>query len=226
MPAHIFDLPAIRNRVGVFRDRAHAGESLISLLPAFKAAQATLLAIPAGGVPVAQPLVERLVLPFDLAVVSKITLPWNSEVGYGAVAFDGSVRLNEALLEAAMLTPGQVDEGIRKTRDKVAARWRRLRGERPWPDLAQCTAILVDDGVASGFTMAVAVAALRNRGARQVIVAVPTGHADALVDLAAQADAVYCANVRPGPRFAVADAYEHWTDVGDEELTAMVAKLL
>jgi predicted phosphoribosyltransferase len=76
--------------------------------------------------------------------------------------------------------------------------------------------IVVDDGLASGYTLAVAVEALRNQGAQRVIVAVPTAHADAAQQIAHEVEALYCANVREGRRFAVADAYQEWSDVPEE----------
>ena len=91
-------------------------------------------------------LAERLHVPLDVAVVSKIVLPWNSEVGYGAVAFDGSVRLNDALAAAVGLGEGEIEAGIAATRAKVARRVALFRGERPWPELAGRALVVVDDG--------------------------------------------------------------------------------
>lgn len=218
----IVDLPELRNRVGVFRDRTCAGEVLASLLEQHSETNATVLAIPAGGVPVGLEIAKRLRLPLDLMVVSKITLPWNTETGYGAVAFDGSVELNEPLLRTLGLTDAQIQDGIARTRVKVTRRVARLRGDRPFPDLAGLTAMLVDDGLASGFTMWAAVGAARRAGSRRVVVTVPTGHDRAVRWLAEQADVVYCANIRTGLSFAVADAYEQWSDIGDEELSQLL----
>lgn len=120
----------------------------------------------------------------DVAVVSKITLPWNSEAGYGALAFDGTLRLNDTLLAHAGLDQNEIAEGIEKTRRKIEQRVGRMRQGLGPLDIGDRTVILVDDGVASGFTMRVAVEALKHQG--------------------------------------VADAYEHWSDVGEEEATRAV----
>lgn len=213
--ARIFDLPEMRNRGGMFRDRTQAGAVLADMLGEFRGSRARVLAIPAGGVPVAVEIAQRLGLPLDLAVVSKITLPWNTESGYGAVAFDGSVRLNQDLIAALGLPAATVQEGIARTKEKVTRRVQQLCGDRPLPELTGRAAILVDDGLASGFTMHTAVDALHRLAASKVVVAVPTGHASAVTRIAAAVDSLYCPNIRQGLSFAVADAYEHWTDVSE-----------
>lgn len=214
----IHELAELRNRTAVFRDRVHAGEILAGMLTDLRDAdEAVMLAIPAGGVPVAAALCERLGLgALDVAVASKITLPWNPETGYGAVAFDGTVRLNNELIAALALGERVVQDGVAQTREKVQQRVRRLRGDEPFPALARRTAVVVDDGVASGFTLLAAAEALRRHGPQRLIVAVPTGHAEAVRKLADLADAIYCANMREGTRFAVADAYTDWHDVDEE----------
>lgn len=217
----IHELPELRNRTAVFRDRAHAGEVVSGMLELLRGADAVVFAVPAGGVPVAAVIAECLDCPLDVAVVSKITLPWNTEAGYGAVAFDGTVRLNRELIELLALGESVVRSGIAQTTEKVKRRVARLRGERPLPVLAGRLAIVVDDGLASGFTMLTAAEALRRQGAERLIVAVPTGHAEALENVTAETDAIYCANVREGRRFAVADAYARWSDV-DETTAARI----
>jgi putative phosphoribosyl transferase len=220
-PPNIIERPDLRERSHVFRDRAHAGGVLAEMLAPYCQTDAMVLAIPAGGVPVAAVIAERLKIPLDVAVVSKITLPWNTEAGYGAVAFDGTVRLNEDLVPRLGLAEEQIQEGIGQTTQKVLRRVKKFRGDRPFLDLSKRSAILVDDGLASGFTMLVAIEALRNAEARAICVAIPTGHWSALQRMAQEVEAVYCANIRSGLSFAVADAYEVWTDVVEEEAVAI-----
>ncbi|MEW5854170.1 MAG: phosphoribosyltransferase family protein [Myxococcota bacterium] len=208
----------LRDKVGVFRDREHAGQTLARLLSPELGHHPLVLAIPAGGVPVAAAMAQALSLPLDVAVVSKVTLPWNTESGYGAVAFDGTVQLNEPLVARLALTQEDIERGVARTRAKVAHRVELLRGGAPAPELEGRALILVDDGLASGFTMHVAVQAVRRAGAARVVVAVPTAHDDAVDWLLPEVDALYCANVRRGGRFAVADAYARWYDVSDEEV--------
>lgn len=222
--SRLVTLPGLRERTQVFRDRTHAGEVLAGMLAPALPAGAIVLAIPAGGVPVGAEVARRLGLRLDLAVVSKVLLPWDTEAGYGAVAFDGTVRLNEPLVAALGLSPQTVEAGLVATRERVARRVRTLRRDEPLPDLSAVTGILVDDGLASGFTMLVAVEALRRCGAASVFVAVPTGHLAALERLEPHVDRLFCANVRSGRSFAVAAAYQRWADVSEEEVRAILAR--
>lgn len=221
----IIDLPRLRERAPVFRNRAHAGEVLAQMLEGTEFREPVLLAVPAGGVPVARAIAERLGWPLDVAVVSKITLPWNTEAGYGAVAFDGTLRLNEAMIDRAGLRDEEVQAGIERTRCKVASRVRQLRGGCAPLDLRRHAAILVDDGLASGFTMRVGIEAVRKLEPDSITLAIPTGPAHTVTYLARQVQALYCANVRSGPSFAVADAYERWHDVDEAQAARALGRL-
>lgn len=226
LPDNVEDLPDLRDQVGIFQNRDHAGEILAGMLEVYSGSDAKVMAVPAGGVPVAKVLAEQLDLPMGIAVVSKITLPWNTEVGYGAVAFDGSVRLNNDLVARLGLTDEEIQQGISKTSAKVAHRVKNLRSEQVLPDLSTSQIILVDDGLASGFTMHVAVEALHKAGTNSITVAVPTGHQRSVESIAGEVDTLYCANIRGGYHFAVADAYERWSDVDEEELASLLGGAL
>ena len=158
MTSNIIDLPELREQTHVFQNRTHAGQVLARMIEAGDKPEGIILAIPAGGVPVGVTMAEKLELDFDVAVVSKITLPWNTEAGYGAVAFDGTVKLNQDLMGRVNLTKEDIEKGIEKTTAKVVRRVTTLRGTTPFPDLGNRSVILVDDGLASGFTMETAVA--------------------------------------------------------------------
>jgi putative phosphoribosyl transferase len=221
----IFDLPKLRNRVRVFRDRAFAGKLLASMLGEFRGSDAMVMGIPAGGIAVAVEIAKELRLPLDIAVVSKITLPWNSEAGYGAVAFDGTVMLNEELLSRLNLSDQEIQTGIKKTEQKVARRVTMFRGDRPVPDFKR-PIILVDDGLASGFTLRVAIKALRRNGATNLILAVPTAHSESVQMILEEVEAIYCPNLRSGLSFAVADAYEQWSDLDEQEVVKILQEYL
>lgn len=209
----------------MFRDRFHAGDVVATMLEAARPAEGIVLAIPAGGFPVALRIAARLALPLDVAVVSKVTPSWNTEVGYGALAFDGTERFNEALADRLGVDAEERRRGVEATWRKVQDRLIRLRGGAPPPGVSARTVILIDDGLASGLTMLVAIEALEKLEPGSIVVAVPTGHAESVDRVAERADAVYCANVRTGPRFAVADAYAAWSDVSDDEVLALWSSL-
>ena len=220
----IIDLPKLRNRVRVFRDRAAAGKVLAGMLEKYRGSDALVMGIPAGGMAVAVELARELLLPLDIAVVNKITLPWNSEAGYGAVAFDGTVILNEALLSRLNLSDQEIRTGIKKTEKKVSRRVAMFRENRPLPDFKK-PILLVDDGLASGFTLRVAIKALRRNGAANVILAVPTAHSESVEMVLEEVEAIYCPNLRGGPSFAVADAYEQWSDLDEQEVFRLLREL-
>ncbi len=218
MKSNIIDLPELREQNHVFQDRTHAGQVLARMLSADDKQDGVILAVPAGGVPVGVVMAEKTGLDFDVAVVSKITLPWNTEAGYGAVAFDGTVKLNNDLVRRVNLTAEDVKKGIEKTTAKVMRRVAKLRGRHPFSEFGNRSVILVDDGLASGFTMQVAVTALRNAGAGRIVVAVPTGHRHSAEIIAREVDTLYCANIRGGFSYAVASAYQYWSDVAEKDV--------
>ncbi|MCF6177946.1 MAG: hypothetical protein L3J63_00960 [Geopsychrobacter sp.] len=209
-------IQALSEKTGVFADRNEAGVRLGELLLAEELKQPLILAIPAGGVPVAISLASLLKAPLEVAVVSKITLPWDSEAGYGAVAFDGSYLLNRDLIRRVRLSEEQVKSGIIATRAKVNRRLALFRQQALRQQLDDRDLILVDDGLASGFTLQAAVAALYRAGAARLSLAVPTAHAVAAQLLAVEVDRFYCANLRGGRSYSVAAAYRSWQDVAED----------
>ena len=133
LPENVVDIPELRDQVYVFLDRADAGDILAGMLEMYEDTDAVVLAVPAGGVPVGAVIAQDLSLTLDVLVVSKITLPWNTEAGYGAVAFDGTVRLNERLLPRLGLREDEIQHGIEETKKKVTRRFTNLRGDKPLP---------------------------------------------------------------------------------------------
>ncbi len=220
----LHELQRLRERRHVFRDRRHAGEVLAGMLEGRVPAAARILAIPAGGVPVAAALAEALGAPFDVAVVSKVTPSRSAEVGYGAVAFDGSVRVDDRRRHQLSVSEADVEADVARTVARVRRRVDLLRpGGEPLVARGD-DVVLVDDGLASGTTMELAVEAIRKAGASRVVVAVPTGSGMATAHLAAIADDLFCANVRTGPIFAVADAYERWNDESEDAVLAILRR--
>ena len=217
------DLPELRDRAPVFADRTEAGRALVRLLEEFRASAAVVLAIPAGGVPVGAEIAARLGLALDVAPVSKMLLPWTTESGFGAVAFDGSVWVNRDDVRRFGLSEADVERAAAEARAKVERRLATLRGGRSTFALKGRTVIVVDDGIAAGSTMRAAVAALRRLDTGRIVIAVPTGSAHSVEHLAAIADEVCCANLRRGASFAVADAYERWYDLSEDEVAAILS---
>lgn len=225
MTAILVQLDEFRNRSHVFRDRRDAGRVLAGML-ALKhsgAKDALVLAVPSGGVPVGIEIAAALKLPLELVIVRKVQIPGNTEAGFGAVGSSGRVFFNEPLLARLNLSPQEVEAQVAKVRVDLAERERRFRSGAPFPDLSGKTAILADDGLASDYTMLAALDSAKAAGAKRTIVATPTAHLDSLERVAEACDEIYCANVRAGMRFAVAEAYREWRDLTPAEVQAMLA---
>lgn len=219
MVANVVEELAYRDRKRVFKDRLHAGELLAAKIrPLLAGRDVQLLAVPAGGVPVGYVVAQRLKIPLDVAVVRKIQIPWNTEAGFGAVTWDGRVLLNELLVAQLGLSTETVEQCISRTREILRQRLETFRGARRFPDLNGKVVVLVDDGLASGFTMLAATESVKTRDPRKIIVAVPTASEGAVELLAPSVDEMICLNLRRGPIFAVADAYKKWYDLSDDEV--------
>jgi putative phosphoribosyl transferase len=210
----ITELKELRNRSRVFEDRRDAGRRLAELLSQDMCSipGPIVLAVLSGGVPVGVELAGSLCIRIDGIPVSKITFPWNTESGFGACAFDGTIVLNPRAVEQSGLRPKEREECVAKARDKVRRRMELLYGGRDFPALAGRVVVIVDDGLASGCTARAAIASVKKKGAESTIVASPTGSLETVRSLSGECDRVYCANVRDTMRFAVADAYARWYD--------------
>ncbi len=214
--------PCLRDKSFVFEDRAHAGRLLAEQLRDYRDTDACILGIPAGGVPVAAVLSQRLQLPLDLLVVRKIHIPWNREAGFGAISWDGTTLFNEPLLQHLQLTQHEIEQCIEEEKAEIEKRVRLFRGHKPFPDLRNKTILVVDDGLASGFTMLVALASLRKQQPKELVVAVPTASLSAIRLVREASDTVVCLNVRTGRMFAVADAYTTWYDLDNADVIAIL----
>jgi putative phosphoribosyl transferase len=220
---------SLRNRIGVFRDRAHAGEMLANKLLKYASMYSGIIivAIPSGGLPVASEVAKRLHVTLDIMLVRKIPIPWNPEAGFGSVTNDGSVYLNTSLVKALGLPEHEIEKSIEKAKEGLKQRERALLlegHEKQLPDVKGKVVVLVDDGLASGYTMLASVASVKKREPKEIVVAVPTGSTTAIELVLPAVDRIICLNIRSGYSFAVADAYRDWYDVSDEEAVGILTK--
>lgn len=226
MATKIYEKKELRGKNHVFKDRIEAGRMLAEMLaPEYKDAQDSIvLAIPSGGVPVGLQVRRKLKFPFDLIIVRKIPIPHNPEAGYGAVTLEGGVFLNEELVSRLRLKPLEIENHISRLKKELEERDALFRGKKPFPDLSGKTAILVDDGLASGYTMMASVHSVRNMGAKKIVIAVPTAPPETIEKIEPMVDEIYCPNVRAKIFFAVADAYGHWYDLSRKEVLELLAE--
>ena len=216
---------SLRNKLHIFKDRAEAGRLLAFKLTNYASSETLVLAIPAGGVPVALEAAKSLHLLMDIIIVRKIQIPGTTEAGFGAVGPDGEVIYNETLLGSLRLTGEEIEEQTEKAKGVLKARNKLYRMDRPFPDLKDKTVILIDDGIASGYSMSEAMRFVKRKKVKKVIVAAPTAPEGTANFLLPAVDELYCLNVRELYPFAVADAYKEWYDLSDEEVISLLKDL-
>ena len=208
----------VHEEMAVFRDRADAGRRLAEALAQYRGRKVIVFGIPRGGVPVAIEVAEKLGAPLDVIIPRKITIPFNPEAGYGAVTEEGTVVLNEPLVRQLGLTRQQIEVQTEMVRAEIARRSAVFRAKLKTPSVEGKTAIIIDDGLASGFTMAAAIKSVRQRKAASITVAVPVASGSAYDLVKPLADEVVCLIIARVYQFAVASFYRWWYDLTDEEV--------
>jgi putative phosphoribosyl transferase len=203
----------------MFDDRRDAGRKLAAALEAYACQGVLVLAIPRGGVEVGYQVARALGADFCLVIVRKLPYPDNPEAGFGAVAEDGSVFVFERA--ASWLSRQAIQEIIEEQKAEVKRRIAVLRGGRPLPPIEDRTVILVDDGIAMGSTMRVAISLCKNRSAGEIVVASPVASSQMAGEMGALADRAIILETPPLFR-AVAEVYRRWYDVPDREVLAIM----
>lgn len=207
----------------LFEDRRHAGVLLAEKLAAYRGCSPLILAVPRGGVPVALPIHQRLGGELDLVIARKIGAPGRPELALGAVTVAGRVLLNKALASQLQAPPGYVERASVKEQAEIKRRLQIYRGKRPPPVIDGRLVILVDDGVATGFTLRAALQDIMQRRPQKLILAVPVGPPETLESLAREVDEICC--IESPPNFsAVGQFYLHFEQTGDSEVRAALEK--
>ena len=201
----------------LFENRYDAGRQLAAQLAEYKGQSVVVLAIPNGGVPVGLEVALELESDLDLVISRKIPLPLNPEAGFGAVADDGTAILNEEVVERFGLSQHQINYQINRVRVEIHQRSLLYRKDRPPTVVNGKTVIIVDDGLASGFTMTAALASVRHRQPNEIVVAIPATSAAALERVRKVADRVVTLATGTMAKFYIADFYRYWHDLSDTE---------
>ena len=202
----------------IFENRQDAGRQLAAELNEYSGQPVVVLAIPNGGVPVALEVASALNANLDLIICRKIPMPLNPEAGFGAIADDGTIILNEELVKSIGLSQQQIEYEASKVRAEIKRRSLLYRGDRPLVRVSGKIVMIIDDGLASGVTMMAAVKSVRRRRPEEIVVAVPCASAIAVKQLDKVADKVLTCTTGFMPRFAVADFYRRWYDLSDDEV--------
>lgn len=210
----------------LFKDRADAGRRLCSRLSQFAGRDGVLvLALPRGGVPVGFEVARTLMSPLDVLVVRKLGVPGQEELAMGAIASGGIRVINSDIVHALDISVQQVEERVAHEQQELQRREHLYRGNRRAPDIHGHTVILVDDGVATGATMRVAISAVRQQNPESLIVAVPVASNSVCQQLDKEADStVYL--YTPVDFYAVGQWYQSFTQTSDEEVRELLDRAI
>ncbi|WP_182907266.1 MULTISPECIES: phosphoribosyltransferase [unclassified Microbispora] len=202
----------------MFVDRRDAGLRLGERLRGLPGAEdAVVVGLPRGGVPVAFEVARALGAPLDVIVVRKLGVPYQPELGFGAIGEGGVRVLNPDVLRLANITRDEIAGVERRERAELERRARRFRGDRTPVDLAGRTVIVVDDGIATGGTARAACQVARAHGASRVVLAVPVGAPETIASLRGDADEVVCLDT-PDHFYAIGAWYDDFTQTRDEDV--------
>ncbi len=207
-----------------FRDRTQAGQLLSRRLETYAdRADAVVLALPRGGVPVAYEVARALHVPLDVFLVRKLGVPGQEELAMGAIAMGGVRVLNDDVVRGLHIQPGVIDSVAAKETRELQRRERLYRGENGAPDVKSRTVILVDDGLATGSTMRAAVAALRQQEPKRIVVAVPIAAVQTCHEMANEVDELVCYHT-PEPFYSVGFWYDDFSQTTDEKIRQLLER--
>lgn len=210
--------------VNRFKNRTEAGAILAQRLTSYaQRDDVIVLALPRGGVPVAFAIAQSLKVQLDILLVRKLGVPGHEEYAMGAIASGGWTVLHQDAVDTLGITTAAIEEVTRRESAELARRERLYRASRPQPKLQGRVVILVDDGLATGASMQVALQAVRAENPAQVIVAVPVSPPETLQNLRPQADDIVCI-LSPEAFRAVGLWYEHFDQTSDEEVIELLAQ--
>ncbi len=206
----------------IYRNRVDAGRKLAEQLAQYKGEpNVIVLALPRGGVPIGYEVAQALGAPLDIFLVRKLGVPGHEELAMGAIASGGVRVLNEEVVGGLGIADEVIDAVAAEEQQELERRERLYRGDRPAPDVRGRTAILIDDGLATGSTMRAAVAALRQQGPARLVVAVPVAAASTAAEFQDEVDDFVCVHT-PEVFYSVGAWYQDFTQTTDTEVYEML----
>jgi predicted phosphoribosyltransferase len=205
----------------VFENRVEAGRKLASELLDYTSKETIVVAIPRGGVVVGYEIAHKLQCFLDVIVPRKIGAPFNPELAIGAVTEDGTIILDVALVERLGVPKRFIQKESERERSEIKRRLNLYRGELSSPSLKDCNILIVDDGIATGSTIKAALASIRKRKPKKVLITVPVAPYSTVVELEKIADQVICLAI-PEPFYAIGQFYRDFTQTSDQEVIRLL----
>jgi putative phosphoribosyl transferase len=207
-----------------FKDRTEAGRFLAEKLKGYaKREDVLVLALPRGGVPIGFEIARALNAPLDVYIVRKLGVPWQPELAMGAIATGRVLVLNDDVVRHLHISDELINRVTAQEEKELERREHLYRGDGPAPEVRGRTVILVDDGVATGTTMRVALAALRKQAPARLVVAVPVAPRSTCEELSREADEAIC-GMTPGHFVSVSQWYESFPQTTDEEVQHLLKR--
>lgn len=205
----------------LFRDRRGAGEQLASRLAGYRGSNPLILAVPRGGIVVASPIHEALGGELDLIIARKIGAPYQHELAIGATGGDGFLMLNEKLISRLGVSPDYIEKTAVREQKEIRRRLELYRGNRPLPVIEERLIILVDDGVATGYTLLAAIRSIAEQKPADLVLAVPVGPPETLGELKKEVNALVYLEA-PVDFAAVGQFYNDFRQVEDGEVITIL----
>jgi len=208
----------------MFLDRKDAGEKLSIELENFKDEDPIVLAIPRGGIVTAYETIKKLGGQWDLIIPRKIGSPHNKEIAIGAVSLDGTYLLNEEFIDILNISQEYIKKEIFKQTEEIKRRLHKYKGNESFPDVKNKTVLIIDDGIATGFTIQAAIKSIKKHDPKKIILAVPVASQDTISLLEKIVDEVICLLI-PTEFYAVGLHYKSFEQTTDDEVINIVNEL-
>lgn len=208
----------------MFLDRQDAGKKLSIQLEKFKYENPIVLAIPRGGIVTAYETIRKFGFEWDLIIPRKIGAPHNKEVAIGAIFLDGTRIFNEKYINVFNISEEYIKNEIFEQIEEIKRRLVKYKGNEKFPDVKDKTVIIIDDGIATGFTIQAAIHSIKKHNAKKIILAVPVAPQDAISQLEKIVDEIICLII-PAEFYAVGLHYKSFQETTDEEVFSIVKEL-
>lgn len=208
----------------MFVDRKDAGKKLAVQLAQFKHEDTIILAVPRGGIVTAYEAIKKYGFSWDLIIPRKIGIPYNKEIAIGAVTSDGTYFVDEKYVNMLNISDDYIQNEVVEQINEINRRLEKYKGNKEFPLVKNKTVIIVDDGIATGFTILAGIKSVKEHGAKKVVVAVPVAPLDTVDQLKDSVDEVICLLI-PDEFYAVGLYYENFEQVTDEEVFNIIRQL-